>query len=562
MESLYTAGSWTFAFVGMLGVLIFVHELGHFLVAKACGVRVLKFSLGFGAPIGFGRFRMRWVRGHTEYVISWIPLGGFVKMLGEAPGEEEDEVAQAHPSETLGAKPLWQKLSVIFAGPAMNLLLPVVVFAGILWVGLPQASNVIGEVEPGSAAAVAGLMPGDRVSAIDGQPVAWWRDIHEQMQEQTSGAVELGYQRDGVDRVANVDVKPRGRTDMFGELREVGWLGIYHRRPLAVIGINDRASAGYQAGLRTADAMVSVAGTEVDDWYAFERAYATAAEAGIDVAIEIQRGADTDETLTIDVPAVTDIDSLGVGRADVLIAQVSEGSAAQESGLVAGDWIRSVDDVDMNSFDTFASVVRESHGRTLAIEYVRDGERTSVEVTPKLVKTDVTGIGIEVDRYRIGIVGNNLLAAEGDSTLETVRNPLDSVPRAVGLTLDITGVFLRGLGKLLTGEVSSDQISGPIGIAEIAGKALERGWLDYLHTLVLISINLGILNLLPIPILDGGQAVMFLIEGVRRAPLTLRTREFVQQIGVTMLLVLMGFAFWNDISRNWSRVVDWLTGGS
>ena len=121
---------------------------------------------------------------------------------------------------------------------------------------------------------------------------------------------------------------------------------------------------------------------------------------------------------------------------------------------------------------------------------------------------------------------------------------------------------MRGLGKLFTGEVSRDQIAGPIGIAKIAGEALERGWMDYLNTMVLISINLGIINLLPIPILDGGQALVFLVEGVRRAPLTLRTREFVQQIGVTMLLVIMGFAFWNDISRNWSRVVDWLAGGS
>ncbi|MFP8879368.1 MAG: site-2 protease family protein, partial [Myxococcota bacterium] len=146
--------------------------------------------------------------------------------------------------------------------------------------------------------------------------------------------------------------------------------------------------------------------------------------------------------------------------------------------------------------------------------------------------------------------------------VERVRNPFESVPRAVALTVEITRVFLRGLGKLFTGEISSDQIAGPIGIAEIAGKALERGWLDYLHTMVLISINLGIINLLPIPILDGGQALVFLVEGVRRAPLTLRTREFVQQVGVTMLLVIMGFAFWNDISRNWSRVIDWLAGGS
>jgi regulator of sigma E protease len=129
------------------------------------------------------------------------------------------------------------------------------------------------------------------------------------------------------------------------------------------------------------------------------------------------------------------------------------------------------------------------------------------------------------------------------------------------MTVEITHLFLRGLGKLITGDVPRNQLAGPIGIAEIAGKALERGWMDYLQTLVLISINLGILNLLPIPLLDGGQAVVFLVEGIRNERLSLRTREFVQQIGFTMLVVIMGFAFWNDISRNWSRVLDWLTGG-
>jgi regulator of sigma E protease len=215
----------------------------------------------------------------------------------------------------------------------------------------------------------------------------------------------------------------------------------------------------------------------------------------------------------------------------------------------------------MTSFESFAETVRASQGSALDLVVARDGQPVAASVAPQLVQTDLTGMGIEVPRYRIGIVGNNLLAVVGSTSVDQVINPLVSIPRAAGMTVDITRLFLRGLGKLFTGEVSSDQLAGPIGIAEIAGKSLERGWMDYLQTLILISINLGILNLLPIPILDGGQALVFLVEGVRRAPLSLRTREYVQQVGVTMLLLIMGFAFWNDISRNWSRVVDWLTGG-
>ena len=142
-----------FAFVVLLSVLIFVHELGHFAVAKACGVRVLKFSLGFGPPIGFGRFRLRWVRGHTEYVVAWIPLGGFVKMLGENPDEQDAPEALASPEETLGAKPLWQKLAIVFAGPVMNLILPVLIFVGMQAVGLQRADAIVGFVEAGSPAA-------------------------------------------------------------------------------------------------------------------------------------------------------------------------------------------------------------------------------------------------------------------------------------------------------------------------------------------------------------------------------------------------------------------------
>ncbi len=169
-----------FAAIPLLGTLVFVHELGHFLAAKACGVRVLKFSLGFGPPIGLGRFRMRWVRRGTEYVVAWFPLGGFVKMLGEPmPGSEAEPqtVLDAAPDEYLSAKRTWQKLLITFAGPAMNLALPVLAFAVVLWIGVPRPTSVVGMVETGSPAAEAGLEPGDRIVSVDDRPVSWWQDV-------------------------------------------------------------------------------------------------------------------------------------------------------------------------------------------------------------------------------------------------------------------------------------------------------------------------------------------------------------------------------------------------
>ena len=167
--------------------------------------------------------------------------------------------------------------------------------------------------------------------------------------------------------------------------------------------------------------------------------------------------------------------------------------------------------------------------------------------------------GMDEEVYRVGIA-HAQPTLPGAQKLDRERNPIVSFPRAIERTIDVTGMFLVGLGKLASGEVGTDKLTGPIGIAEIARKSLDLGWLVYLNTMILISINLGILNLLPIPILDGGQALLFTVEAVRRSPMSMRTRELVQSLGLGVLIMLMGLAFWNDLSRHWSRFVDWLGG--
>jgi len=566
-----TVLDYLFAVIPMLGILIFVHELGHFIVAKLCGVRVLKFSLGFGPPIGIGRMRMRWVKGGTEYVVAWFPLGGFVKMLGEhLHGDEPEgsEVVDARPDEYLTAKPTWQKLAISFAGPAMNLLLPVVAFAALLWVGIPKPLAVVGMVEPQSPAEQAGLLPGDRVVELDGTPIVWWNEVLEGVRSRTQGSLSMLVERGGERIALDVPISRSAARDEFGGVQAVGRVGIDNRRLPAVLGVPSADSRAAAVGLRSGDRVVGFEGAEIEDWEQLRRAYAAARSGS--VALEVLRpepgeppiaGAEGVEPIRFEVPALGELEALGLVPATVLVQSVSEGLPADRAGLEAGDLILTVDGRPVGSFGSFVEFVRTSGGRPLVITYARDGEATTVEIIPE--EATVPGpLGIRGMDEQAFVIGTRHLPATlpGLQELDRERNPLVAVPRAVAMTIDETVFFLRGLGRLFTGKVGVDKLAGPIGIAEIARKTLDLGWMVYLRAMILISINLAILNLLPIPILDGGQALIFAVEGIQRSPITLQTRERIQGLGLTMILMLMGLAFWNDLSRHWSTFVEWLRG--
>jgi regulator of sigma E protease len=560
-----TALSYLFPFVLLLGVLVFVHELGHFLVAKLFDVKVLKFSLGFGPAIGVGRWRLAFRRGETEYVVAWLPLGGFVKMLGENPeGEEEgaavEPIDPADLPRAFNHKPVWQRLLILFAGPGMNFLLPVVIFVGVLAVGMPRPEPVIGTVESGSPAAKAGFAPGDRVLAVAGTPVHWWDDVEDALRARPGDSVPMRVERGDQTLDLTLRVEKRAGMDAVGAPAEVGWAGLDQSRLAAVIGVPDANAPAAGTALRSGDRVVAVAGHAVDDWTGFAAQYADAGASGT-VALQIQREAPDaakphPQTLDVTVPALGSVRALGVVPATALIAAVTPDSPAARAGLEPGDLIVAAAGAPIGSFASFSDLVRASGGRPLRIAYTRHGERHEVTIQPELREAD-TGLGIPEERYLIGIQAHAASVA-GPVGIDREVDPLVSVPRAVGMTADITGTFLQGLERLISGEVSRKQLAGPIGIAEIAHSAYERGWFAYLSMLVLISINLAVLNLLPIPVLDGGQALLIGIEGIKRSPLSQRTREIVLQIGLTVLVALMGLAFWNDLSRRWATFVDWV----
>jgi regulator of sigma E protease len=556
------------AAIPLLGILIFVHEFGHFLVAKACGVRVLKFSIGFGAPIGVGERRLRWERGGTEYVVGWIPLGGFVRMLGEQlPGDEEhaDVPADARPDEFLDAKPTWQKLAISFAGPAMNLAFPILAFSILLFAGIPREAPVIGMVERGSPAEIAGLQAGDRVLEVAGEPIAYWGDLASHIVDSDADELPMVVDRDGERVELMVGVGRKERLDAFGEATGVGWIGISWRRLPALIGVIDLTSPAAEAGLQSGDQVVALGGAEVEDWMTLERAFAagSANAAGGVLPISVLRGAfdDADKRrVELEVPALGSLQRLGVVSATILVSSVQEGLPAAEAGLAPGDLVLSVDGEPVGSFSTFADAIQTSDGRPLEIGYARDGvlESTIVQPIEREVAHPMDIAGMTQIVYQIG-VRHALATLPGIDAKEQVRNPFVALPRAFWMTVDTSRLYLEALGKMASGGVGADQLSGPIGIAEIARKSLDLGWMTYLSTMIFISINLGFLNLLPIPILDGGQILIFAIEGIKRSPISVRTREITQQIGLVFLVMLMGLAFFNDLSRHWEKFIKWLS---
>ncbi len=555
------------AAIPLLGILIFVHEFGHFVVAKACGVRVLKFSIGFGAPIGIGDRRLRWERGGTEYVVGWIPLGGFVRMLGEVlPGDEEhiDIPADARPDEFLDAKPVWQKLAISFAGPAMNLVFPVVAFMILLFAGIEREGAVIGMVELNSPAAEVGLEPGDRVVEAAGEPVAYWGELAETVVDTDQTELPLVVERAGERLSFIVPVGRKDRLDAFGESNDIGWIGVGWRRLPALLGVVDLASPAAGAGLQSGDQVVAVGDADVEDWIGLEQAYARAGEGG-SVPITVLRGAvDDDETektrITLEAPALGSLDALGVVTATIFVGAVTDGMPAAEAGLQRGDLVLGVDGERLGSFSSFVDIVQTSGGRSLMIDYARDGALRSTVVKPveREVPHPMDIAGMTQTFYQVGI-RHALATLPGDATVERTLNPLVAFPRAVEMTVAVSTRYLEALGKLVSGGVGAEQLSGPIGIAEIARKSLDRGWTTYLSTMIFISINLAFLNLLPIPILDGGQILLFAVEGIKRSPISARTREVTQQIGFLVLVMLMGLAFYNDLSRHWAQFVKWLS---
>jgi len=447
------------SFVVAIGVLIFIHELGHFLVAKASGVGVERFSLGFGPRLWSIR------RGETEYCLSLIPLGGYVKMVGEEahgeeaihPGTEPPGDSRIDPRKSFALKPLWARALIVFAGPGMNFVLAAVIFTGIfLFVGVPVLPTTVGRVLPDSPAAQAGLQPGDQIVAIDGRLVRHWGELDEAVARSEGRPLVLTMMRGGQRRDATVTPRRMASRTPFGEPTEVWSLG----------------TTPYQAPV---------------------------------------------------------------------VGEVKPGMPAAEAGLRPRDRIVAIDGQPIRTWDEMAEIISRRPGEPVGLTIQRDGERLELTVTPRAV-TERDPLGNEIKVARIGI---------GQSTPQTFLRlgPVAAVSRGIQRTWDVTVLTLVSFWKLLSGIIPASNIGGPIQIGMAAGQAAQEGLVPYAFLVAIISINLAILNLLPVPMLDGGHLLFFAIEAVMGRALSVRKREIAQQIGLALLLLLMVFAIGNDIRR-------------
>ncbi|HEX6733676.1 MAG TPA: RIP metalloprotease RseP [Azonexus sp.] len=445
------------AFAVVIGVLVVVHEYGHYAVARLCGVKVLRFSFGFGRTIWCKRLG----RDGTEWAISVFPLGGYVKMLDEREGEVAPEEAhRAFNRQSVGRRSL-----IVAAGPAANFLLAILLYWGVFMHGSDELLPILGTPPAGSPAAMAAVANGEQVRTVDGQAVATWNDLRWLLLHKA------------VDQES---------TDL-----EV---------------INERGDI------------------------AIRRLYLTAAG---------EQGWEGDV-----------LERLGIGffrpQVPPVIGRVVEGGPAARGGLRPGDRVLALDGRPIALWHELVLYIREAADRPVRVEFVRDGQAMAVEVVPN----NVVERGLRVGKIGVAVAETGNLQREVRTFVR--YGFFEAGRKALSETWDKSVFSLIMLGRMLTGEVSWKNLSGPVTIADYAGQSARLGLDYYVKFMALVSISLGVLNLLPIPVLDGGHLMYHMIEVVRRKPLSERAMGIAQQIGISLLFALMAFAFFNDLNRLFS----------
>ena len=442
------------AFALALGLLIVVHEAGHFVVARWCGVKVLRFSVGFGKPILSRRFGPD----RTELALGAFPLGGYVKMLDE----REGEVDAAELPRAFNRQSVWKRFVIVLAGPVANFMLAIVMYWVLFVHGVEEPRPLLGKPVAQSIAERAGFQEGELVRSIDGQAIATWQELRWELLQRALA-------------------KGSATLEVINKRQEIS----FRRIELASLDTSDlEGDILLQTGFR------------------FYRPH---------------------------LPPV--------------IGRIAPGGVADLAGLREGDRILAIDGEAIADWAQVVAVIREAPGRSLRLDAGREGRTLNLSVTP--AAADDRG-------KRIGRIGIGVREQEIDRTavMQIVRyGPVAALGKAAGQTWETSVFSLAMLGRMIVGEVSWKNLSGPVTIADYAGQSAKMGLSYYIKFLALISISLGVLNLLPIPLLDGGHLMYYIVEIIKGGPVSERVMEIGQQIGLALLATLMAFAFYNDINR-------------
>jgi regulator of sigma E protease len=536
------------SFILVVGGLVFVHEAGHFLFAKWLGVKVLRFSIGFGPRL------LWWTVGETEYRISALPLGGYVKMAGDVPGEEpapEDRGRGFYEQQP------WKRIVIGVAGPASNFLFPVLLFfvLALAQNGDWTPAAAVGTVAPGSAAERAGLQPGDRILSIAtaGKPAVamrWWGDLVDAVSSHPGERLVLDVERGGQPRQLTVVPETEERFNGV-EQEKRGVLGIMATWPPAVVA---PAAPGAAGPLAPFDEVTKVAGAPVAHFGELSKAFAAAGCAPVDV--EVMRGpADARVARVLaGVPTCAGGGSSVVAVDPVVsavVARVEEGSPAEQAGLVRGDVITAIDGRPVRSFRDLAGL-EQGLKAGVPLELALAGGRVARVVPREELRRDPV-TGEKVPRLVLGLFGERPAVA-GAASLEVARVRYDRgvgelAVEAVHETWRITRITALGIAGIATGKLSHRSVGGIITLFDQSRDAAAAGWGTLFFWMALVSVNLGIMNLLPIPVLDGGHVVAALVEQVTSRPLSMRVREVATYVGLVLLGLLMILAFRNDIAR-------------
>ncbi len=544
----------------LLGVLILVHEAGHYWVGRFFGIGVETFSIGIGGPI------FKWVRKGTEFRLAWLPLGGFVKFAGMTAGEPLLPGVQGIPfyQASRGAR-----AAVLLAGPLANLLLAVFIYAALGMHGIKHPSPVVGMVVPHSPAELAGFQPGDRIVEIDGEGIATWGELQDALFLAPGKKLQVTLLRGGKTQVLSVTPDAIEGVDKLGRKVTRGQAGVGPGFVDAVVTVRAGSPAA-QGKLPTGAAVTSIGcGTTplqpVSHWVDMESALLACFLHKID-SLDVGYQIGTDKKLAHQVQLSVDswrqlpetaAASVLTERLGLYDSQLTIGES-QNPAVQLGDRLLAVEGHSISDLFALNTFLMENHKKNAVIQVERGGRTSSISLAMQEVEVQrPTGKEI-LYILPFSFLGSLLPAAP---VLTQYKNPMLAIQFGWRETFNLSRTMVEALGGLLSGAVPVQSLGGPIMIAKIAGDSVKAGWETFVQVLAMVSINLGILNLFPIPILDGGRLVLLFAETVRRRPLSEGSVERFQQLGFMMVVLLTFLATYNDLGRFWASIVKQAWGG-